>query len=150
MSRSSENARLTASFMRPLFEFAQPHRFALTVGIFFMVAETGVSLAVPWLGGRFVNEFLGGNRPSMAMIVTRSSACAVNNAAISVKIIAMLGRFPPRNSLTKRPPSQGTASDTPVSATMKKIPTVSARRCGRTNSNRGRMKLAVNRAFSLD
>ena len=45
------------------------HRLALTVGIFFMVAETGASLAVPWLGGRFVNEFLGGNRPSMLTIL---------------------------------------------------------------------------------
>ena len=69
MLRSSESAHLSVSFIRPLLEFARPHRLALTVGIFFMVTETGVSLAVPWLGGRFVNDFLGGNRPSMLTIL---------------------------------------------------------------------------------
>lgn len=69
MFRSSENSNVIASFIRPLFEFARPHRLALIVGVLFMVAETGVSLAVPWLGGRFVNDFLGGNRPSMLTIL---------------------------------------------------------------------------------
>lgn len=57
------------SFIRPLLEFARPHRLALLVGIVFMIAETGVSLAVPWLGGRLVNDFLGGNRPSTLTIL---------------------------------------------------------------------------------
>jgi len=69
MLRSSESTNVIATFIRPLLEFARPHRFALTVGIFFMVVETGVSLAVPWLGGRLVNDFLGGNRPSMVTIL---------------------------------------------------------------------------------
>lgn len=69
MARSNEGIKVIASFIRPLYVFARPHRLALTVGIVFMIAETGVSLAVPWLGGRFVNDFLGGNRPSMLTIL---------------------------------------------------------------------------------
>ena len=69
MLQTSERTYLIESFVRPLLEFARPHRLALMVGIFFMLVETGVSLAVPWLGGRFVNDFLGGNRPSMVTIL---------------------------------------------------------------------------------
>jgi len=69
MLRSNESTKVIASFIRPLFEFAQPHRLPLMIGIFFMVAETAVSLAVPWLGGQFINDFLGGNRPSMLTIL---------------------------------------------------------------------------------
>ena len=69
MLLSNESADVIASFFRPLLEFARPHRRALMVGVVFMLVETGVALAVPWLGGRFVSDFLGGNRPSMLTIL---------------------------------------------------------------------------------
>ena len=47
MFRSIEGYNLIVSFICPPLEFARPHRLALTVGIFFTVAETGASLAVP-------------------------------------------------------------------------------------------------------
>jgi ATP-binding cassette, subfamily B, bacterial len=57
------------SFIKPLIEFAWPHRLALALGTLFMVAETAVALTVPWLGGRFATDLLGGDRPSMLTVL---------------------------------------------------------------------------------
>jgi len=56
-------------FVRPLFKLAWPHRAALGFGVLFMLAETAVSLSVPWFGGRFAENLLGGDRPSMHVIL---------------------------------------------------------------------------------
>jgi len=56
-------------FIRPLFKLALPHRVALGFGVLFMLAETAVSLSVPWFGGRFAEDLLGKDRPSMHVIL---------------------------------------------------------------------------------
>ena len=56
-------------FIRPLYKLALPHRAALGFGVLFMLAETAVSLSVPWFGGRFAENLLGKDRPSMQVIL---------------------------------------------------------------------------------
>ena len=56
-------------FVRPLYKLALPHRAALGFGMLFMLAETAVSLSVPWFGGRFAENLLGKDRPSMHVIL---------------------------------------------------------------------------------
>ena len=60
---------MISDFIRPLFRLAWPHRAALFFGVLFMLAETAVSLSVPWFGGRFAENLLGGDRPSMQLIL---------------------------------------------------------------------------------
>lgn len=60
---------MSSTFVKALAEYAWPHRRALLGGALFMLAEAAVSLAVPWFGGRFANELLGGDRPSMHTVL---------------------------------------------------------------------------------
>lgn len=60
---------MTNGFVRPLFEIAWPHRVALAIGVLFMLAETAVSLSVPWFGGRFAESLLGRDRSGIQVIL---------------------------------------------------------------------------------
>jgi ATP-binding cassette, subfamily B, bacterial len=56
--------------LRFLLGFAAPYRAKLALAGFLMLAETGVTLAIPWLGGRFAGSLLAGlqaNRESMLL-----------------------------------------------------------------------------------
>lgn len=60
---------MTHGLIRPLGQIAWPHRVALAYSVLFMVAETAVSLSVPWFGGRVANSLLGRDPPSMQLIL---------------------------------------------------------------------------------
>lgn len=57
------------TFFTALWRLAKPHRWALVLGSCFMLVETAASLCVPWLAGRFAEDFLGGDRPSLRIIL---------------------------------------------------------------------------------
>lgn len=75
---------MSQTFTKALTEYAWPHRRALLGGAAFILAETAVSLAVPWFGGRFANDLLGGNRPSMHTVLLLLAALFTVQGALRV------------------------------------------------------------------
>lgn len=88
---------MNQTFVKALTGYAWPHRRALLGGAAFMLAETAVSLAVPWFGGRFANDLLGGDRPSthavlllLVVLFTVQAALRVTGAYVFSKRAALV------------------------------------------------------------
>jgi len=55
--------------LRFLLGFAAPYRVKLALAGFLMLAETGVTLAIPWLGGQFAGNMLAGVQARVGWIL---------------------------------------------------------------------------------
>ena len=55
--------------LRVLLGYAAPYRISLSLVCALMVAETGTTLVIPWLGGRFAGGILGENHPDVTSIL---------------------------------------------------------------------------------
>src|SRR5689334_1225042 len=53
---------------RALIALAAPYRLALLLSVFFMLAESAASLALPWLAGRLTDAVLPGNGNALASV----------------------------------------------------------------------------------
>ena len=72
------------SFASALAGFARPHSRALVYGAMFMVAESLLSLLLPWLGGALVNNLLGAEPLPLYRLLMLAAALVSGQALLQV------------------------------------------------------------------
>ncbi len=74
----------TTSFASALSGFARPHVRALAVGAIFMLSETLVSLALPWLGGQAAAELFGSQQLALDRLLLLLALLFTGQALLQV------------------------------------------------------------------